>query len=237
MKILKAIIFFVISVIVIIVLTIAFMALLSVIKTKLFTPKEYIMWVEGAFSSRLSIIYEIYIVLGLFCIFSKNNRKLLKEMSENKIIKKCKKPFIYTFIILNIVLMYTVLFDVTVITNNKIIDYTFFSPRGKEYSYNDIVKIDTGVYGNKKYVPLQFTHSRGQWFYIIELKDGTKIDLSQVGASKIDDDPRFIIEKLDRQYVNMNISKVSSMDNFEYCAKDLAEIYSNKIRDIILNIK
>ena len=133
--------------------------------------------------------------------------------------------------------MYTALFDVTVITNNKIIDYTFLSPKGKEYSYNDIVKIDTGVYGTKPYVPLQFTHSRGEWFYIIELNDGTKIDLSQVGGSKIDDDPRFIIEKLDRQYVNMNISKVSSMDNFEYCAKDLAEIYSNKIRDILLNIK
>ena len=193
LKVLKAIIFFVISVIVIIILTIAFMLLLSVIKTKLFVPKEYIMWVEGAFSSRLSIIYEIYIVLGLFYIFSKDNRKLMKEMSENRIIKKCKKPFMYTFIILNIVLMYTVIFDVTVITNNKIIDYTFFSPKGKEYSYDDIVKID--------------------------------------------DDPRFIIEKLDRQYVNMNISKVSSMDNFEYCAKDLAEIYSNKIRDILLNIK
>ena len=237
LKVLKLIILWIISAIAIVILSIAFIVLVSFIQTKLFMPKEYIMWVNGFLGSRLSLVYEIYIVFGFFYIFNKaykDNREFMKKFFKEKIIKNHKKAFIYTFLALNIVLMYTVLFNVTVITNNKIIDHTFLSPQGKEYSYSDIKKIDTGVYGKKMYLP--FTHSRGEWFYIVELNDGNKIDLTKLGGTKIeDDDERFIIEKLDRQFVNMNIPKVSSMDNFEYCAKDLNKIYSDKIRSILLN--
>lgn len=58
-----------------------------------------------------------------------------------------------------------------------------------------------------------------------------------MGGTKNDEDERFIIEILDIQYVNMDISKVSSMDNFEYCTKNLGKIYTDKIRNILLNIK
>jgi len=133
-------------------------------------------------------------------------------------------------------LLYAILFDVTVITNNKIIDYTFLSPQGNQYSFNDIVKIETGVYGKKTNFPYSH-YSKGDFYYIIQLNDGTKIHLTDVGGTKNGEDERFIIEKLDSQYVNMDIPKVSSMDNFEYCTENLDKIYTDKIRNILLNIK
>ena len=50
-----------------------------------------------------------------------------------------------------------------------------------------------------------------------------------------DNDPHFIIEKLDRQFVNSGIFKVSSMNNSDYCTKYLDKIYTDKIRKILLN--
>jgi len=237
LKILKSIIFWIVSVIGMLIFTIAFMALLSTVQEKLFLPKEYIMWIFKSPAYNLVFIYEFYIIFGFVFIFNKDSRELITEIfkSKEKAIINRKMIFLYTFIIFNIVLMYTVLFDVAVITNNKIIDYTFFSPRGNQYRYNDIVKIETGVYGKKGYLP--FTHSKGDFYYIVELNDGTKIDLNEMGGSKDNTDlgdPRFIIEKLDIQYVKLGISKVSSMDNFEYCTKNLDKIYTDKIRNILL---
>ncbi|MCY6354941.1 hypothetical protein [Clostridium sp. ZS2-4] len=234
MKKLKAIIILILSLICIIILSVGSFVLIGAIQAKLFLPKEYIMWIFKSPSLRLVFIYEWYIIFGFAYIFSKDLRAFILWVinSKQSFIKRHKMSFIFTFVILNIVLMYTILYNVTVITNNKIINYTFLSPQGKEYGYNDIVKIDTGVYGKK-----QYTHSKGDFYYIIQLNDGTKIDLTEMGGAKNDDDPRFIIEKLDSQYVNMGISKVSSMDNFEYCTKHLDKIYTDKIRNILVNIK
>lgn len=58
-----------------------------------------------------------------------------------------------------------------------------------------------------------------------------------MGGAKNDNDPRFIIEKLDSQYVNMGISKISRMDNFKYCTKYLDKIYTDKIRSILENVR
>lgn len=161
--------------------------------------------------------------------------------SRVNLIKRHKTWLLVTFITLNIITIYTILYDVTVITNNKIIDYSFLSAQGKEYGYRDIVKIYTGVYGRKLQMP--FAHySRGDFYYIIQLNDGTKINLTDDGGVTDDDytytnDPRFIIEELDSQFVDMGIPKVSSMDNFEYSTEKLDKIYTDKIRDIILIIK
>jgi hypothetical protein len=79
--------------------------------------------------------------------------------------------------------------------------------------------------------------SKGECYYIVQLNDGNKIDLTETGGTENDDEPRFIIEKLDKQYVDIGISKSSSMKNFEYSTKHLDKIYTDKIREIIENIK
>jgi len=173
-------------------------------------------------------------IFGLFYALNKSFRKFVLYNLKKSFIKKYRKPFISTFLILNIILIYTTLFNVTVITNNKIIDYTFLSPKGNDYNFNDILKIEAGVSGKKARFPYSH-YSKGDFYYIIQLNDGTKIHFTDAVGTNVGEDVRFVIEKLDILYVNMDIPKVSSMDNFEFCTEDLDQIYTDKIRNILLN--
>lgn len=110
---------------------------------------------------------------------------------------------------------------------HKIIDYLFLHPQGKEYSFEDIERIDTGIVGKGFHIP--FTFSKGEYYYIAELKNGKKIYLTEVGGVKDDEHEFFIIEELDHQFVNMVIPEESSTDNFQYLAKNYDLIYSDSV--------
>ncbi|MDQ0199745.1 hypothetical protein [Neobacillus ginsengisoli] len=220
----------ILSLIAIVILTIAFYVLIGFVQEKLFAPKEYLLWIFKYPVSRLVFIYELFIGFGFFYLFNKGFRE---SFSNNVFFKRHRVSLLSAFVLFNIILLYTIITDVTVITNKKIIDYSFLSPQGKEHSYHDVAGINTGVYGKKFYVP--FTHSKGDFYYIIKLNDGTRIDLTEMGGAKNDIDERFIIEKLDIQFVNMGIPKTSSMANFKYST--LGKIYNDKIRNILQNTK
>lgn len=98
MKILKSIIFWIVSLIGILILTIALMALISDIQVKLFLPKEYIMWIFKSPADKLVFIYEFYIIFGFVFIFNKDSRELITEifMSKEIVIIKRKVVFLYT---------------------------------------------------------------------------------------------------------------------------------------------
>ena len=84
----------------------------------------------------------------------------------------------------------------------------------------------------------------GDFYYIIQLNDGTKINLTdEVLINIVYDDTynihnnRSNIEKLDRQYVNIGIHKVSSMDNFQYCTQKFRKNLRELTMQIIGNMK
>lgn len=223
----------------ILILTIGSMVLIEKLQEVLFLPEAYIMWVFKYPFSYLVFIYECYIILGIFYAFNKYFRWGIHEKYNS--LKRHKKTIGITFVALNILMLYTILFNVTVITNDKIIDYRFLAPKGKTYGYSDIIKINTGIYGRK--INLPFSHyTRGDFYYIIQLKDGAKIDLMDFPGVSTEDntdayDPRFIIARLDSRLVYMGIPKVSSMEYFEYSTKELDKLYTDKIREILLNTK
>ncbi|WP_036719532.1 hypothetical protein [Paenibacillus harenae] len=229
MKKTKKIFLYILSLISIVALTIGIYILIVQVQEKLFVPEEYLMWIFKYPASRLVFIYEIYLFAGFFYLFHKEFRS-----SKDSFIKKHRKQIFPLFIILNIALFYIIVTAVTVVTNNKIIDYSFLLPWGRQYNYNDVVMINTGVYGKEQYLP--FSRSKDDFYYIIELKDGSKIDLTDLGGMKKEaDDEYLIIEELDSQLVNRKIPKVSSMENFKYSTERLDEIYTDKIRNILEN--
>jgi hypothetical protein len=233
LKKIKIIFLYILSLIAIVVLTIGIFILIVTVQEKIFVPEEYLLWIFKYPASRIMFVYELYFFAGFFYIFHKEFRRMLWEVSSKDFFKKHRKQIIPIFLTLNVALFYIIVSSVTVITNNKIIDYSFLSPQGREYSYNDIASINTGVYGKKRF---PFTHSKGDFFYIIELKDGSKIDLTEVGGFKNEEEHEvFIIEKLDSKLVKMNIPKVSSMENFKYSTEHLDKIYTDKIRNILEN--
>jgi hypothetical protein len=212
------------------VLAISFAALVGAIQAKIFVPEESLIWIFKYPFSMLIIIYEIYIIFGVMCVLSKEYRSTVIPYLKT-LIKRNKTIFV-VFITLNIVMLYSIFVDVAAITDHKIINYTILSPGGRQYSFNDIEKIETGVTGKKFH--FFFSHySKGDFYYIMQLKDGTRIHLTDVGGTRNDEHETFIIERLDRQFVNMGIDKKSSMKNFEYCKDGLGKIYTDAIRNTL----
>ena len=232
MKKLKNIILRVLALIAVVILTVGIFIIIQFLQDTLLIPNDYIIWIFKSPYSGLVIIYEIYLMGVFFFLFNNEIRNVVRK---GILFKKVSKTFSHYFYPFQSVLLYTIMINVAVITKTKIINYSFFSPQGREYRYNDIEKIQTGVYGKGHASP--FRHSKGDFYYIIELNDGAKIDLTDVGGTRHDIDERFIIEKLDKQFVNMDIPKSSSMKNFDYAKKHLAKIYTDKMKSIIKNTK
>ncbi|XEC95035.1 hypothetical protein AB6A23_00095 [Paenibacillus tarimensis] len=236
MKAIKIILFLIGSFIAVVLLTIVIALVIGMIQEKVFVPQDYLMWIFKYPFSRFVFVYELYFAIAVFYTYSKyfSEKGSSYNWTNSSKIKRYKKLIITTFVTLNLVLFYMIITAVTVITSNKIIDHSFLSPQGREYSYTDVVKINSGVHGkNRWWMNSSFTHAKGDFFYLIELNDGTRIDLAESGGTK-QDDPRFILEELDKTLVNMGIPKQSSMENFQYI--NLGEIYKEKIRNILENV-
>jgi hypothetical protein len=220
----------------VIILSIAIFAFISFIQEKLFVPDNSLIWVIKPPTSRFVFIYEFFLMFGFFLLLFKDLRKWFSIF-----LKKHRSTVFPIFGIVNIMLFYAIVTDVAVVTNNKIINHSFLIPQGKQYSYNNITKITAGIYGKKQ----SLGPSKGDFYYLIELNDGTKIDLGDGGSSYAsfnednnnEADLRFILAKLDRQWVDMGIPKKASMSNFKYTSDSLAKIYADKIRSILENTK
>jgi len=213
---------------IILVLTMAIFALLSIIQSKLFLPKEFVLWVFKSPGSELTIIFEFYLILFFF-------RKT--EICSNIFdwIKSKKRVFYPGFIIFNVILVYYLLFNVTVITTTKIVDHSALSPQGRLYTYNDIVGIEAGVYGKPKF---PFRNKQGEFFYIVKLSDGQEINLNDsAGGVTNDVDIYKVFEELDANFVSLGVEKKASMANFKFLEKNLDKIYSDRIKTILTNIK
>jgi hypothetical protein len=232
---LKSILLGLFSLIAVIILSVAIFAFISFIQEKLLVPDNSLIWVIKPPVSRFVFIYEFYLIFGVFLLIYMDLRKWFSGFY-----KQHRRTIFPIFGIVNIMLFYAIITDVAVVTNNKIITHSFLIPQGKQYSYNNITKITAGIYGKKQFLG----SSKGDFYYIIELNDDTKIDLGDGGSSYAsfnednnEADPRFILAKIDRQWVDMGIPKRASMSNFKYTSNSLAKIYSDKIRSILENTK
>ncbi len=210
----------------VLILSFCIFILIGFIQYSLFVPDDYVLWVFKYPYSRYIIVIVFYLFLVFFYFFYKENR-------EKDPVTKKRKKFWTGFIILNIIGFYIIFTSVTVVTDHKIIDHSFLHPQGREYEFEEIVKIETGVRGNRYYFP--FTHNRGDFYYKIELMDGKIIDLNDEasGYEDEDDHPTFVLNKLDARLVEMGVTKVSSMDNFDYTTESLDRMYTDQIKSIL----
>lgn len=232
MKILKPIFRAIISIITGILALLIFAFLIALFQQLIFATKDYIMSVYKLPQRNLIFIYELLFLAAASYIFNKSFRREMRL--KLNLVRRSKKA-LALIVIANIFLLYAVIFDIAVVTDHKIIDYGFFRPQGKVYAYSDVVKIDTGIYGKSSLFDL--SHPSGDFYYIIQLRDGTKIDLGQFSGSRTQEDYRFLLEKLDKKLVNQGIAKVSSLNNFKYGTDNLAPIYVEKIKSILENTK
>ncbi|WP_062353537.1 7 transmembrane receptor [Bacillus kwashiorkori] len=231
MTIVKSIFIYLLAIVGIIFFTIGLFFLIGFTQEAIFVPDDYLLWIFKYPYSRFIFVYEFLLVFLL--LYYLNKRLLNIKPKDNKSSRRKKKLVASFLLIFLLTATYTMIISVAIVKDDRIINYSPLHPMGKQYSFEEIINIDTGVYGKKLYLP--FTHSKGDFFYVIELKDGTKLDLNEVGDPGDKEDYRFVLAELDKRWVNMGIPKQTSLDNFHYVQKNLDSMYSNKIKEILMN--
>ncbi|MGD6873464.1 hypothetical protein ACQCU1_14905 [Sutcliffiella horikoshii] len=226
MKIAGSVLVYILGSLLVLILSFCIFILIGFLQYSLFVPDDYVLWVFKYPYSRFIIVIVIYLFLVFFYFFFKKNR--------GKAPATKKRKNLWTgFIIFNMIGFYIIFTSVTVVTEEKIIDHSFLNPQGKKYDFDDVLKIDTGVRGDRYYFP--FTHNKGDFYYKIEFMDGKIIDLNDEsgGYDEEEEHPTFVLNKLDARLVDMEITKESSMDNFHYTTESLDRMYTDQIKSIL----
>lgn len=118
------------------------------------------------------------------------------------------------------------------VTNNSIISYSPLNLNGKVYSYSDVTKVET-KFGDKIFA-LNDYNKKGYFQYAIYLDDKKivfSIPTVNPNIEKYDEDTYLELEEFDIKLMNLNIKKISSNDNSEYC--DLDQQYCDRFLRII----
>ncbi|PRR82253.1 hypothetical protein [Clostridium vincentii] len=203
----------------------------SWIQGNLFIPEEFTIWGVRAPYDKIVSVIECIIFFGLISAYFKmKKRKTGKEAlmyaSRIEFSKSIK-------IIGAIVMLYLYFINIMCIKDEMITLRSTFSPLGKEYSLQDVKKVETGFNSNKKFLG----SSKGTFYYIIILNDGKKIDINNFSSEgkKYEEDTYSAIEEIDKRIMESNseLVKTSSLDYSEYAVLD--QQYMDRFERIINN--
>lgn len=198
----------------IIILTIAIFVGIGALQESIFVPKDYLMFMFKPPYSYFLFFFEIELMALLISrIYRRVKNVDLKWTME--LWDFAKKHIIIT-ILLNVALLYMCVTGITVVTENKITDYSFYNPMGKEYSYSDISKVKAGFNGKKFGI---FPKGAGDFYYIVTFKDGKEINFYQ--ANSPFEDSYLELEIFDKNILNnVKVEKVASKENHQLCTFD-----------------
>lgn len=197
----------------------------------LFIPDDYIIWTTDTLFLFIIFLVEFITIVTIPPFFA-GLRKKNKDTYYEKVPMFVKKHIVFIGVIV-LLLLYCAVTNVSVVTNDKIINHRIINPRGTVYSYEDVIGVDTGFYGKREL----FQHSKGDFYYFIRLKDGTRIDLNRAGdvnEKTIENyDTYKEIELIDKNLMALGASKISSTDYSDYCYFD--KLYKDRFIGIIEN--
>ncbi len=199
--------------------------------SKLLAPKGTIYSVAGN-NNKLIFVIEVALIIFAFILI----KYLRKDINEyEKSVMKWLKKHSFLIFIFYILIIYIMSSDWTYITGDKIIKKSVFNVKGKSYSYSDVVGVDTGFYGKKAF----WGHNKGDFYYFIRMKDGTRIevgypDASDVNEEKFDNyDSYMEVEQLDKKLMENGATKISNLDYMKYFSVD--KVYKERLKRIINN--
>ncbi len=198
----------------IIILTIAIFVGIGALQESIFVPKDCLMFMFKPPYSYFLFFFEIELMALLISRIYKRVKNVdLKWTME--LWDFAKKHIIITTL-LNVALLYMCVTGITVVTENKITDYSFYNPMGKEYSYSDISEVKAGFNGKKFGI---LPKGAGDFYYIVTFKDGKEINFYQ--ANSPFEDSYLELEIFDKLIVdNVKVEKVASKENYQLCTFD-----------------
>ncbi len=210
-----------------IVLTISIFVGIGTLQEVIFVPKNYLMFMFKPPYSYFIFFFEIELIAFLISRVYKKIKNIELKWTVD-LCNLAKKNIIAT-IIINILLLYVCITGITVVTENKIIDYSFYNPMGTTYTYKDISKVEAGFNGKKFGI---FPKGAGDFHYTVSFNDGNKVNFYQANSEF--EDTYLELEIFDKLIMDTgNIEKTSSKENYELC--DFDQRYVDRFLRIIDN--
>jgi DNA-binding transcriptional MerR regulator len=210
-----------------IILTFAIFAGIGELQEAIFVPKNYLMFMFKTPYSYLVFFFEVELIAFLISRIYKKVKNIELKWTVD-LCNFAKKNIIVT-ILLNIALLYMCITGITVVTESKITDYSFYNPMGTTYSYEDISKVEAGFNGKKFGI---FPKGAGEFYYTVSFNDGNKVNFYQANSEF--EDTYLELEIFDKLIINTSkVEKTSSKENYELC--DLDQRYVDRFLKIIDN--
>lgn len=209
---------------------------LSIIQSIVFVPEDFIMWSVGKSIPILALV--ITTIMALTLVYYISTKKYSPEdklfISVYRFVKSYRKTTITILLGFCLIISYYMFTNVNIVSSDKIITHSFFHPQGREYSYTDIKALYTGLYNRT----IPFTsHQRGEFYYIVELRDGNKVNLENVGGIKNHEDSWLTFVKLDQAFMELDVTKNVDAKDIDFHLSSLDPLYRNRIQSIFDNVK
>lgn len=217
-------IFYILLIAVLVIVFLAFYIGISLIQEKLFIKGEYIIYLIKYPYSYLVFVIMVLVAIKIGMMMLKKEKLFSKE-KELSLWRKFDK-----FLMLAIIpLIYIVVTSVVVVTEEGIYDYSFYNLKGDKYTFSDVEYVNTGF--------VDYGRNKGEFFYNIELKNGTKLRLAYPSmhqlSEKYEDDTWQEYVDIDEYIMNSGAKKDSSEKGSKYVQMD--KVYVDKLLKVIRN--
>ena len=217
-------IFYILLIAVVVIAILAFSIGITLLQEKLFIKGQYIIYLTKYPYSYLVFVIMIIVSIKIGMMMLKKEKLFSKE-KELSLWRKFDK-----FLMLAIIpLIYIVVTSVVVVTEEGIYDYSFYNLKGDKYTFSDVEYVNTGF--------VDYGRNKGEFFYNIELKNGTKLRLAYPSmhqlSEKYEDDTWQEYVDIDEYIMNSGAKKDSSEKGSKYVQMD--KVYVDKLLNVIRN--
>lgn len=217
-------IFYILLIAVVVIAILAFSIGITLLQEKLFIKGQYIIYLTKYPYSYLVFVIMIIVSIKIGMMMLKKEKLFSKE-KELSLWRKFDK-----FLMLAIIpLIYIVVTSVVVVTEEGIYDYSFYNLKGDKYTFSDVEYVNTGF--------VDYGRNKGEFFYNIELKNGTKLRLAYPSmhqlSEKYEDDTWQEYVDIDEYIMNSGAKKDSSEKGSKYVQMD--KVYVDKLLKVIRN--
>lgn len=209
---------FILGLILTLILSIGTYMFIVYIQKIIFVPNNYLMYIDKYPYSYIFLFFEIEILAMVIALLYKNIENA--EWEWGYYLYNIMKKHVKKIIVLNLVILYVGITGIAVVTQDKIVDYSFYNPFGTEYTYDDITKISTGFAGNEnKWYKKRFSKEPGEFYYKVTLNDGKELDFYQAYSEY--EDTYLELEVFNKLIMdNKKVEKISSNKNYKLCELD-----------------
>lgn len=226
MKVILKILLSIVTLIGLFLVNLVMVAGLIFVQDLILVPTDYILWVVN--SPTYPLIFIIIGIVDYYIIVKLSNTVKLFRYPLAVPLLRLFKDHKALMVLLILLVFYIIFPNVTSFTEGSISHRTFYNPLGTEYTYEDVAKVEVGVYGESKL----FGQSEGEYFYLVFFNDGTKVDLTNSGGEN-SDDTYSTLEYIDAKLMDLGVEKESSLDHVNLLTLD--QYYIDRYVRIIVN--